>query len=118
MAILIPAFSSCSARMTTGERRFAQRLEDKLEDDYLLWYDVAIAHQRLHPDFIVLHPERGIIVLEVKDWKLSSLLEVNPDRVKLLTVNGIKVEKNPLEQARGYALAIVSELQQDQLLVQ
>jgi hypothetical protein len=72
MAILIPAFSSCSARMTTGERRFAQRLEDKLEDDYLLWYDVAIAHQRLHPDFIVLHPERGIIVLEVKDWKLSS----------------------------------------------
>ena len=118
MAILIPAFSSCSARMTTGERRFAQRLEDKLEDDYLLWYDVAIAHQRLHPDFIVLHPERGIIVLEVKDWKLSSLLEVNPDRVKLLTANGIKVEKNPLEQARGYALAIVSELQQDQLLVQ
>jgi len=79
---------------------------------------VAIAHQRLHPDFIVLHPERGIIVLEVKDWKLSSLLEVNPDRVKLLTANGIKVEKTPLEQARGYALAIVSELQQDQLLVQ
>ena len=26
--------------MTSGERRFAERLEAKLEDDYLLWYDV------------------------------------------------------------------------------
>jgi len=34
MATLIPALSSCSQRMTTGERRLAQRLEQKLEEDY------------------------------------------------------------------------------------
>jgi superfamily I DNA/RNA helicase len=38
MATLIPSFNSCSARMESGERRLAHRLEDKLEDDYLLWY--------------------------------------------------------------------------------
>ncbi|MEH2154921.1 nuclease-related domain-containing protein [Nostoc sp.] len=56
MATLIPSFNSCSMRMTPGERRLAQRLEDKLEDDYLLWYDVPVGKKQLHPDFIVLHP--------------------------------------------------------------
>ena len=34
MATLIPAIGSCVSRMTSGEKRFAYRLEDKLEDDY------------------------------------------------------------------------------------
>jgi hypothetical protein len=34
--------SSCLSRMTSGEKRFAQRLEAKLEEDYLCWYDVPV----------------------------------------------------------------------------
>lgn len=45
MATLIPALGSCTARMTAGERRLAQRLEDKLDEDYLLWYDVPVGPQ-------------------------------------------------------------------------
>ena len=40
MATLIPSISTCVSRMTSGERRVAQRLEDKLDDGYLPWYDV------------------------------------------------------------------------------
>ncbi len=40
MAKLIPARSTCLPRMTAGEKRVSERLEEKLEDDYLLWYDV------------------------------------------------------------------------------
>ena len=36
MATLIPAISACISRMTSGERRVAERLEQKLDDDYLL----------------------------------------------------------------------------------
>ena len=36
MATLIPALGSCVARMTPGERRTAERLEQKLDADYLL----------------------------------------------------------------------------------
>jgi hypothetical protein len=39
LAVLIPAMGSCAARMTSGERRLAERLEQKLDDDYLMWYD-------------------------------------------------------------------------------
>ena len=38
--------------MNGGERRFAQRLVDKLEDDYLCWYDVPVGARGLHPDFV------------------------------------------------------------------
>jgi hypothetical protein len=118
MATLIPAFSTCSPRMTSGERRLAQRLQEKLEDDYLLWYDVPIGEKRLHPDFIILHPLRGLIVLEVKDWKLDTMRRVDPESVTLLTPNGEENVKHPLKQARGYALAIKQDLERDRLLVQ
>ena len=45
MATLIPALGACVSRMTSGERRLAERLEQKLDDDYLLWYDVLSAHR-------------------------------------------------------------------------
>lgn len=73
MTTLIPNYSSCASRMTPGERRFAQRLESKLEDDYLCWYDVPIGQSMRHPDFVVLHPKRGLLILEVKDWKLDTI---------------------------------------------
>lgn len=59
MATLIPALGSCLSRMTSGEKRLAERLEQKLEDDYLLWYDVPIGpKQTPPPDFVVLYPRR------------------------------------------------------------
>jgi len=69
MATLIPTYDSCARRMTSGERRFAQRLESLLESDYLCWYDVPVGTKYQHPDFVLLHPRRGLLVLEVKDWK-------------------------------------------------
>jgi hypothetical protein len=118
MATLIPTFNTCAQRMTPGERRFAQRLEAKLEDDYLLWYNVPIGPKRLHPDFIVMHPLRGIFVLEVKDWKISTIAHLNPETATLVTMEGEKQEKNPLEQARDYALFVKRWLERDRLLVQ
>jgi hypothetical protein len=118
MATLIPAFHSCLSRMTAGEKRLARILERHLEDDYLLWYDVPVGAKQLHPDFIVLHPVRGLMILEVKDWKLEHIQRVTPDTVNLLTAEGVKDVQNPLVQARGYALAVKERLEQDAALVQ
>jgi hypothetical protein len=118
MATLIPAFGNCSPRMTNGERRLAQRLEEKLENDYLLWFDVSIGPKRLHPDCIVLHPSRGLFILEVKDWTLNTIKKVSPTTILCLIGNDLKEFKHPLQQARDYALAVVKLLRRDQLLVQ
>ena len=118
MSTLIPALNTCVSRMTTGERRLAERLEQKLGSNYLVWYDVPVGPKRLHPDFIVLHPRRGLLVLEVKDWKLDDIrqagklsFEVAPEGVPRSVIN-------PLEQARQYAHQMVAALTQDPQLVQ
>jgi hypothetical protein len=118
MATLIPSFGNCSSRMTNGEKRLAQRLEEKLEDDYLLWYDVPIGSKRLHPDFIVLHPSRGIFILEVKDWTLDKIRKVSPVTITCLMGATLKEVQHPLQQARDYVLAVVKLLSRDKLLVQ
>ena len=117
MATLIPAFSSCARRMMSGERRFAQRLETLLEADYLCWYDVPIGTKYQHPDFVILHPRRGLLVLEVKDWKWDSIQKINPVSVTLLTPNGPKEVGNPLVQARQYAFGIKNALERDSQLI-
>jgi hypothetical protein len=118
LATLIPALSACTSRMTSGERRLAQRLEDKLDDDYLLWYDVPMGPKNAHPDFCVMHPRRGILVLEVKDWKLSTIQQADKQTWEIIPDGIPKSVINPLEQARQYAHQVVNALERDAQLVQ
>ena len=103
--------------MTAGERRTAERLEQKLDDDYLLWYDVAVGPRHQHPDFVVMHPRRGILILEVKDYRLSTLIQVDRQSWVIHTDTGPKTVANPLEQARQYAHQVVGALERDPQLV-
>jgi superfamily I DNA and RNA helicase len=99
--------------MWPGERRFAQRLEQKLEDDWLLWYDVPLGPRNVHPDFVIFNPRRGLLVLEVKDWKLDTIRDIDRLSVSILTPNGLKRVANPLEQARQYVHEVSNLLQRD-----
>jgi hypothetical protein len=118
MATLIPALGACTARMTSGERRVAQRLEDKLDDDYLLWYDVPMGPKNAHPDFCVMHPRRGILILEVKDWKKETIQQADKQTWTIIPDGIPKNVINPLEQARQHAHAVVDALKRDPQLVQ
>ena len=116
MATLIPTRNSCLPRMTGGEKRVSERLEQKLEDDYLLWYDVPVGLKQRHPDFVVFHPRRGLLVLEVKDWKADTLRHADSTQFTLVTERGLVKEANPLLQARAYALEIGVVLERDPAL--
>jgi len=113
MAKLIPAIGSVVGNMTSGERRFAERLESHLEDDYLCWYDVPVGEQGLHPDFVVFNPRRGLLILEVKDWRLDTIRRINRQVATILTDHGVKQVTSPMEQARRYAHAVVQQLEND-----
>lgn len=118
MATLMPALGACVSRMTSGERRLGERLEQKLDDDYLLWYDVPVGPKYSHPDFVVMHPRRGILVLEVKDWKLSTIQQADKQTWTIIPDGVPKSVANPLEQARQYAHQVVNALERDAQLVQ
>lgn len=113
MATLIPALGACVSRMTSGERRLAERLQDKLDDDYLLWYDVPVGATNAHPDFVVLHPRRGLLILEVKDWRLATIAQADKQCWTIIPDGIPKTVLNPLEQARQYAHQVVDALKRD-----
>lgn len=118
MALFFPDIHSKNLKLTAGERRFATCLLRNLEDDYCCWINVPVGGRQLRPDFIVLHPGRGILTLEVKDWKLPSIRSMDRFSAELITDRGPTTVVNPLEQARGYAMAITDLLERDPLLVQ
>ena len=117
MATLIPALSTCTSRMTSGERRLAERLERKLEDDYMLWYDVPVGPKQSHPDFVVIHPRRGVLILEVKDWKLATIQRATRQMWEIIPNGEVKVVINPLAQARHCAIQVVNAMERAPPLV-
>ncbi len=119
MAEIIPPLNQQTlARMTPGERRLAQRFRELLEEDYLVWYDVPVGRERRYPDFIILHPSRGLLFLEVKDWKLDSIRGMTKSEVTLLTANGLVTRPHPLEQVRACAYQVIDRLARDPQLQQ
>ncbi len=93
-------------RVRGGERRVFEALARQLEDDYTVWHNIPILGSSREPDFVILHPQRGVLILEVKDWKLRTIHDANPIRVELQTERGIVAAPHPLSQARAYALDV------------
>jgi hypothetical protein len=117
MATFLSSPLTSGSRSTSGEKRLAARFADLLEDDYLCWYDVPVGPKYQHPDFIVLHPGRGLLILEVKDWRIDSIIDANPESFLVDFGAGRKTQSNPLEQARQYAHAVVRLLESDPQLI-
>ncbi len=97
--------------MQVGEKRFARRLESHLEDDYLCWYEIPVGKRQRYSGFIILHPRRGLLMLEVKDWKLEIIRKIDRVSATLITPAGLKTVSNPLEQVRQVSYQVVKRLE-------
>lgn len=116
MATLIPTLGA--ARFDTrGELRLAERLKDFLEDNACVWHNLPVGPRGRHPDFVIIHPVRGALVLEVKDWRLDNIAAATRNDVDLLTDRGLVKQTNPIEQARGYMFEVVRTIERDPQLV-
>jgi hypothetical protein len=116
VAVLIPAFGACKFD-STGERRLAERLEQKLDDDYLLWHNVPVGPKQTYPDFVVIHPRRGALILETKDWHLETIQRATKQYFEIAPNGFPKTVINPLAQARHCAIQVVNALEQDPQLI-
>lgn len=105
--------------MTGGEKRLWRILDSHLNDEHIVWYNPLIGDQNWAPDFVILHPQHGLLVLEVKDWKIESIKSgSNREKIVLNTSDGAVNKDNPLEQVKKYAQAIERLLHKDRDLLQ
>ena len=116
MALLIPKLGA--ARFDTrGESRLAERFVEKLEDNAIVWRNVPVGARGRYPDFLLLHPDRGMLVLEVKDWRIDNIVRATRTHVEYLTERGVVALENPIEQARQYLFEVKQMLERETLLV-
>lgn len=104
-------------RCNGGERKVFLALKRCLDDDFIVWHNTPIGHRARQPDFVILSPRQGILLLEVKDWKPATLKRADPIQVELETDRGRVTEHHPLVQARVYAQELVDLMQRDPALV-
>jgi hypothetical protein len=104
MAEMVP--ETLPASSTAGEKRVFAALE-RLPDDCLVYYEAVVRGR--YPDLIVILPEVGVLVIEVKDWRLAELESVSPDAVTIKRRGSLVVVPHPRIQARGYMLRLMDE---------
>lgn len=117
MAVFPQGLTNVDQRCNPGERRVLHQLKRCLEDDYLVWHNIPIGPRARQPDFVILSPRQGILLLEVKDWRMSTLVTASHDAVELETSRGRVTEGSPLRQARDYAMELVDLMKRDPILV-
>lgn len=106
MAVTIPDRLPASA--TQGERRTFALLE-KLPDDCICYYEPVIGER--YPDFVVILPELGVLIIEVKGWYRSQLERADTRDVVVRQDGVSKVHKHPVRQARDYKFDLMKACQ-------
>lgn len=98
--------------LRNAERRVYEQL-GKLTDKFTVFYSVPWQSNSINlgvmdgeADFVIVHPEMGIVVLEVKGGEIS----FDPTKKQWLTTGGIKI-KDPVDQARKNHYALLAKLQ-------
>jgi Nuclease-related domain/UvrD-like helicase C-terminal domain/AAA domain len=117
MAVFPQGLSQVDARCNAGERRVLHQLKRCLEDDYIVWHDIAIGPRARQPDFVILSPRWGVLLLEVKDWRRSTLVAGTRDAIELQLPRGRVTQAHPLRQARDYVHELVDLMKTDAALV-
>src|SRR6187399_115470 len=116
MATLIPSLGT--ARFDSrGELRLAERLKDFLEENSYIWHNLPMGPRGRHPDFVIVHPAKGLLVLEVKDWRMETIASATKSDVELVTTGGSVRTTSPFEQARGYMFDVMKLIQSDGILL-
>lgn len=118
MAIIIP--QSISSKASQGEIRLFNILKEKLPDSYYVWYEPRIILNSRYPDFIILAPDFGLLVIEVKGWYEKNIISATTDIFRIERqeedYKTIGNEISPLKQAKGYLDSLLNQLQKYSVL--
>ena len=118
MAQMIP--DSIPGKASQGEKLLFDALQTGLPNTFTVWYEPTI--NRLLPDFIVLSPTFGLLIIEVKGWYAGSVEVATHSFFQIRWQRGeqTKVEShaNPLKQGHTYFGTVANKMMEFPLLCQ
>jgi hypothetical protein len=86
-----------------------------LPDDYIIYAQKKLVHgsQERNPDYVIVHREYGVIVIEVKDWIKVEKRDEKNAWVYRYKVGKCEQATSPVEQARQAAHVLIKKLEED-----
>ena len=102
MAEMIP--DRLPLKASVGEKKLFSVLQ-KLPDDYVVYYEPIVEDR--YPDFVVICPDLGLLVIEVKGWYPKDILSANNNSVRVKESRGEVRRNHPVRQARDYMLSLM-----------
>ncbi len=95
---------------TRGEEQVFAHLKRMLapDDEHWVWYEPLVAGKRGRrtPDFVILGPAHGVVVLEVKDWSAPSVVRGESTDIWVREGENERRETHPEKQAREASYAV------------
>ncbi|QFG53191.1 NERD domain-containing protein/DEAD/DEAH box helicase [Chryseobacterium sp.] len=104
MAVFYPSIQDILRGKVTpepGELHLLNFLEKTLNDDYEVFFNPYMNGDR--PDVIIIKPNQGILIIEVKDYNLKHYeIDAKTKNWKVLANNGKYLIKSPVQQVLKY----------------
>lgn len=82
-----------------GELHLLEVLEENLDDTYEVFFRVFLNGDE--PDIVILRQNSGVLIIEVKDWSLSSYF-IDASGYWRLQKNPDVIIRSPFQQVKGY----------------
>ena len=111
MAHTIP--SSLPSRASKGEERLFNLLK-RLPDEVIVYYEPYVDNR--HPDFVVILPRLGVLLIEVKGWYLPDILAADSHSVRIRDGEREVIQAHPLRQVRDYKFLLMNRCSKDKQL--
>lgn len=93
-----------------GEDRLFQILK-RLPDDVIVYHEPLVGSR--HPDFVVILPTLGVLVIEVKGWYLGNIVAADSKDVRIREDEKEDIRAHPLRQVRDYKFRLLDECAKD-----
>ncbi len=102
MAEMIPDRLPSGA--SAGEKRVFEALQ-RLPDNCIVYYEPVVGNR--YPDFIVIIPEVGLLIIEAKGWYPAHIESGDLNQVRITSRGRTETQRHPIRQARDYMFELM-----------
>jgi hypothetical protein len=112
MAIMHPDDLEAMEGATDGEGVVFLFLKEaaRPHKDFNCYFQPSIGSQGKRPDFVLVCRALGILIIEVKDWKIHQIKKADHDQFTVHRGDAYKKLTNPDKQAKGYVDTLKEQL--------
>lgn len=81
----------------------------RLPEDYIVYYEPVVNER--YPDFIVICPDMGVLVIEVKGWRAKDIIAGDSNNITIAYRQTKQQQKHthPVRQAREYMYRLMDK---------